>query len=117
MQKQITIQQIEPDIVDRGALEYEEVPATAMNASFIPKPSGYQQLPVLPENNTNSCIVAPRGASIGAETRSSPPKTMIGSGIGQGFNFPRGFTLRPAHQGDANRSQGVPDGRPAEASG
>ena len=83
------------------------------SCSFIPKPSNFQQLQVLHETNANSFndtvhsnsknfFVAPRGASIGAEARSSPPKTMIGSGIGQGFNYQRGFTLRPTNQSDAS---------------
>lgn len=104
--KEIIVQSIDP--ADRAdVLEYEEAGAS-MNCSFIPKPSNYQQLQVMQETNANSFhsnsknfFVAPRGASIGAEARSSPPKTMIGSGIGQGFNFQRGFTLRPAHQNDA----------------
>jgi hypothetical protein len=84
-----------------------------MNSSFIPKPSSYLQPQVLPEANTNSFadVVSSnsknffggaRGASIGAEARSSPPKTMIGSGIGQGFGFQRGLTFKPVGQSDAS---------------
>ena len=88
--------------------DVEEGNRSSMHSgSFIPKPSNFQQLQLLQEgnansfsesaqNNSKSFFVAPRGASIGAESR-SPPKTLIGAGIGQGFGYQRQLTSKPSN--------------------